>query len=448
MIIKFLLEIFLKNKDSKAIIWENKHYSYNWLLDRFHFYNLKIKDSKIIKQGCVVIFESDFTPNSIAIFLALINQKCIIVPLTESVEEKKKDYIFISQGEVKIKIDHKDDLQLSKINQIAEHDLYDDLRNKSDPGLVLFSSGSTGQSKASVHNIRGLLKKYKVPRNKYNTITFLLFDHIGGFNTLFYTLSNSGLIVSVLDRDPRQILKMIQDYNVELLPTTPTFLNLIILSESYKKYNLKSLKIITYGTEPMPKSTLIKINSILPHVKLIQTYGLSELGILRSKSKSSKSLWVKVGGAEFKTRIRNNELEIKSESLMLGYLNAPSPIMKDGWFKTGDLVEQNGEYIKILGRSSEIISVGGEKVFPQEVENVLFDLENVLEVLVYGEKNLITGNIVCARFLLKNPEDKNIFHKRMHQHCEKRIEKFKIPIKIDFTNESLHNVRFKKERTI
>jgi len=447
VLIKFLLEIFKKNKNSKAIIWKNRSYDYKWLQERFYFYNSKINNSKIIRHGSIVIFESDFTPNSIAIFLALINQNCIIVPLTESVK-KKKDYIFISQGEVKIKIDQKDQLHISQINKTAKHDLYEDLRRKSDPGLVLFSSGSSGQSKASVHNIKNLLKKYKVPRNKYNTITFLLFDHIGGFNTLFYTLSNSGLIVSVNDRNVDHVLKMIQDYNVELLPTTPTFINLIILSELYKKYDLKSLKIITYGTEPMPKTTLVKINSILPNVKLIQTYGLSELGILRSKSKNSKSLWVKVGGAEFETRIRNNELEIKTESLMLGYLNADSPITKDGWFKTGDLVEQDGEFIKILGRSSEIINVAGEKVFPQEVENVLFDLDNVLEVIVHGEKNLITGNIVCARFFLKNPEDKHLFQKRMYQHCKDKLDKFKIPIKINFTNERLHNARFKKERTI
>lgn len=73
---------------------------------------------------------------------------------------------------------------------------------------------------------------------------------------------------------------------------------------------------------------------------------------------------------------------------MLGYLNAPSPFTDDGWFITGDSVEVNGEYLKILGRKSELINVGGEKVYPQEVENIILELGNVREVTVYGEKKI------------------------------------------------------------
>ena len=97
-----------------------------------------------------------------------------------------------------------------------------------------------------------------------------------------------------------------------------------------------------------------------------QTYGLSELGILRSKSKGPDSLWVKVGGEGFETRVIEGLLEVKAKSAMLGYLNAPSPFTEDGWFKTGDSVLTDGEFIKILGRESEIINVGGEKVYPME----------------------------------------------------------------------------------
>jgi long-chain acyl-CoA synthetase len=64
-------------------------------------------------------------------------------------------------------------------------------------------------------------------------------------------------------------------------------------------------------------------------------------------------------------------LEIKAKSAMRGYLNAESPFTPDGWFKTGDAVEVDGEYIKILGRKSELINVGGEKVYPAEVESVI-----------------------------------------------------------------------------
>ena len=71
----------------------------------------------------------------------------------------------------------------------------------------------------------------------------------------------------------------------------------------------------------------------------MQTHGLSEVGILRSKSEDSNSLWVKIGGEDYQTRIKDM-LEIKAKSAMLGYLNAPSPFTKDGWFMTGDKVEK------------------------------------------------------------------------------------------------------------
>src|SRR5690606_14521139 len=146
------------------------------------------------------------------------------------------------------------------------------------------------------------------------------------------------------------------------LPTTQTFLNLTLLGKAWEGLDLSSLQLITYGTEPMPEATLKAVHERFPEVQLLQTYGLSELGILRSKSRSSDSLWVKVGGEGFETRIVDGLLEIKAQSAMLGYLNAPSPFTPDGWFRTGDAVEVDGEWLRILGRKSEMINVGGEKV--------------------------------------------------------------------------------------
>jgi acyl-CoA synthetase (AMP-forming)/AMP-acid ligase II len=179
---------------------------------------------------------------------------------------------------------------------------------------------------------------------------------------------------------------------------------------------------------------------------LLQTYGLSEIGILRSKSKGSDSLWVKVGGEGFKTRIVDGMLEIKAQSAMLGYLNAQSPFTKDGWFKTGDAVEVNGEYIKILGRKSGIINVGGEKVYPQEVESVIQEMDNVAEVTVYGEKNPIIGNIVCAKVSLRVNDDHKEFIHTLKKYCSERLQNYKIPVKVIVTDTKQHSKRFKKVR--
>src|SRR6185295_12684476 len=133
---------------------------------------------------------------------------------------------------------------------------------------------------------------------------------------------------------------------VELLPTSPTFINMILISKAYEEYDISSLKLVTYGTESMPETTLRKFNELFPDIELKQTYGLSEIGILRSKSRDNNSLWVKIGGEDFKTKVVDGILHIQAKSAMLGYLNAPSPFDSEGWFNTQDRVEVDGDWIK------------------------------------------------------------------------------------------------------
>jgi long-chain acyl-CoA synthetase len=447
MIIGFLLDVFAKHPGRPAIIWRDHSYDYGWLLERVREWQQRI-EAESIAPGSVVILEADFSPTSVALFLALTGHGCVLVPLTSSVAAKKEEFIQIAEGEVIISIDAEDRVDVRKTGRHAQHEFYGRLRNESKPGLVLFSSGSTGKSKAVVHDLGSLLEKFKVQRHTLRTITFLLFDHIGGVNTMLYILSNAGCMVTVQDRSPDGVLGAVAKHRVELLPTSPTFINLVLLSEAYSRHDLNSLQTVTYGTEPMQESTLKRFHELLPHIKLLQTYGLSEVGILRSQSRSSDSLWVRIGGEGFETRVVDGILQIKARSAMLGYLNAPSPFTEDGWFNTGDLVETDGEFIRFLGRKSEIINVGGEKVYPAEVESVIQQIDNVAEVSVYGEKNPITGKIVCADVVLKQPEDPKQFALRLKQFCRERMQNFKVPVKVFVVKEDLHSERFKKMRKI
>ena len=155
---------------------------------------------------------------------------------------------------------------------------------------------------------------------------------------------------------------------------------------------------------------------------------------------------VKIGGEGYKTRIVDGILQIKADSAMLGYLNAPSPFTEDGYFVTGDKVLQKNEYIKILGSESEIINVGGEKVYPQEVESVILQMKNVADVKVYGEKNSIMGNIVCAKVRLLNYADKKSFTNSLKLYCRKMLQNFMVPVKVEIVDMALHSNRYKKKR--
>ena len=445
MIVDFLLERFSENENKEAIVWQDRSFSYGWLLEHYTVWRKRIADEKI-EPGTVVMIEADFSPNSIALFIALLEERCIIVPLTRAVASKKEEFIRIAQGEILISITEDDNVHIGRLDHHADHAFYGKLKKLEHPGLVVFSSGSTGKNKASVHDMMGLLDKFRVKRHALRTVTFLLYDHLGGLNTLLYILSNAGCIVTVTDRSPDGVLSAVEKYSVELLPTSPTFINLILLSEAYKRYDVSSLQRVTYGTEPMPESTLKRFHQLFPDIELLQTYGLSEVGVLRSKSKGSDSLWFKIGGEGFETRIVDGLLEIKAKSAMLGYLNAPSPFTEDGWFMTGDAVEIDGEYIRILGRKSEIINVGGLKVYPQEVESVIQEIDNVAEVTVYGEKNPITGMIVAAKIRLKASEERKSFTSRLKKHCRSRLQNYKIPVKVKLAEEEQYSSRYKKIR--
>lgn len=96
---------------------------------------------------------------------------------------------------------------------------------------------------------------------------------------------------------------IIEKFKVTLLPVSPTFLNLLLLSEAYKRHRLDSLKMITYGTEPMSKVLLNRLRSIFPNVQFLQTYGTTETGIVKTQSKSSDSVLVKFCGSDFSHKI-------------------------------------------------------------------------------------------------------------------------------------------------
>jgi acyl-coenzyme A synthetase/AMP-(fatty) acid ligase len=443
--VDYMLDVFRSHARKDAIVWRDQRFSYRWLHETTAEWMDRLT-AHAVAPGSVVSLEADFSPNAIALLLALIAHRCVVVPLTTAVGSKKGEFREIAHVEVVIDLGDDDRAEIRHTSVVATHELLRKLKQDGDPGLVLFSSGSTGKSKAAVHDFVPLLEKFKVSRRSLRTLSFLLFDHIGGINTLLYTLSNAGGLVTVQDRSPDAVCEAIERYEVQLLPTSPTFINLILLSDAYKRHDLRSLEMVTYGTEAMPETTLVRFHALFPQIQLLQTYGLSELGILRSKSKASDSLWVKIGGEGFQTRIVDGMLQIKAQSAMLGYLNAPSPFTADGWFATGDVVEIEGEYLRILGRKSEVINVGGEKVYPAEVEGTLQLMEGVEDVMVSAERNPITGQIVHARVKLKTGETASEFGKRMRLFCRDKLPTFKVPQKVVVVGEAMHGERFKKMR--
>ena len=396
-----------------------------------------------VASGDVVVLQGDFGRAGIGALFALMARGAITILIAPSSAEKEAEFTQIGAAQWRIDSDKR---AVSKLDGNGQHSLYAMLRTAGEPGLVLFSSGSTGVSKGTVHSGVKLLEKFREPGKDFRTLAFLLFDHIAGLDTLFYSLANQSTLILPASRQPKAVCEMIEKYQVEVLPTAPSFLNLLLLSGALKTHNLQSLKIITYGSEMMSEPVLAKLAKALPHVRIIQKYGTSETGALPSQSRSNTSTWVKLGGNGFAWRVRDGLFEVQAKTAMLGYLNAEDPFTKDGWFRTGDRVEIDGDYVRFLGRDSDIINVGGQKVYPAEVEALILELPQVAEVAVSGEPHAILGEAVVAKI---NPADEiepAALRKIVRAHLSGRVESYKIPQKLRIVDAQLTTARFKKVR--
>lgn len=437
---------FLKNyQDKNAIIWEDKIFKYGDILGDV-IECKKILEAHFISRGNVVSLESDFSPKNLAFFLALVEIGAIIVPFSSFTKENLLEFTQVANVEFAIKISDGDEVSISKTGLVKNNILFDELNQ--DCGLVIFSSGSTGKSKAILHNLKKMIEScQRKDRLSKVIIAFLLFDHMGGINTMLHSLLNGDCLVVLKKRDTENVFRSIEKYRVQVLPTSPTFLNLILLNNDYAKYDLSSLEVIKYGSEPINQFVLDRIIEILPKVKIKQTYGLSEIGVLSIKSKNSSSPLIKFTDDNFKVRIVDEMIEIKSDASFIGYLNDGGTKFEQGsWFKTGDLVREEGEYLQIIGRDSDIINIGGLKVFPLEIENLIRKMDNISDVVIAGEKNVFVGNIIVAKIRLTKEEPALSVQKRIREFLKDKVENYKIPQKLELIDYDIHNQRFKTNK--
>lgn len=445
----FLFDRMKEYDDRTALCFQNRTITYADLLSEVDRRQVELNDLGV-SAGSVVLLKSDYNLHSVAVLYALIRMNAIIVPMLPDNLDKNPEILTPVPIDLAVAFDSAGTIivQDQYHGASAPAELIDALRNRVAPGLVLFTSGSSGRPKAVVHDFGKLLEKFRIKRGAFKTVNFLMFDHWGGLNTLLHNLSNGSFVVLPEKRTPAYVLQLISDFGLELLPVSPSFLNMLIISGAASDPSLdtSSLKLVTYGAEPMPEATLRRARELFPNVEFRQTYGLIELGVLRAKSKGPDSLWVKVGGEGYDVRIRDGMLEIRSESAMLGYLNAPSPFTEDGYFMTQDKVLVDGDYIKILGRESEQINTGGEKVYPQEVENVLIQHEHVQDAMVYGKKHVLLGKVLIGRVQVAEGQDTTALSQQLKLFCRQSLEAYKIPVKFEFTTDPLVSQRLKKSR--
>jgi len=415
--------------------------SYTQLIQKINIYRNMLSEK--YPEAKTIILYGDYDLRSISILWASLMDNRIVMPIT-STSIQSLELINLIDADLEIYSKemkycyHPNNKKKVIIREMLE-------LNKS--GLILLSSGTTGVPKAVLHDSDKLLKKYIYSKKRYTTIGLMLFDHIAGIDTLFYVLSSGGSLIIPQEKSIDNILTTLSQLSVEVLPASPSLIQLLLMDDRFNINYLSSLKVITIGSERINDN----LNSRLQErfggkVELIQKYGITEIGTPATITRDNDPRYIKFKSGLIDYKIDDNVLYIKSPSSMVGYLSPDQSIPFDGWFNTQDQVEIDGEWIKILGRVSDIINVGGQKVYPAEVETVLQSMDNVINVAVYGKCNLIMGSVVAAKVCLDSNETALEFKKRMREFCKDKLETYKIPSIVEIVDEIKISDRYKKVR--
>jgi acyl-CoA synthetase (AMP-forming)/AMP-acid ligase II len=399
-----------------------------------------------VKPGDVVIAEGRSNSTLFAALVAIMSYRAVAVPITEQSPISTEIATEIASANFHLLVNENKMTRIDTEVIPNEPGLLLELKREGLGGVILYSSGSTGIPKAILYDSTTLLKKFEAVKEPINALLFLMLDHFGGLNTVFSISSCGGTAITLKDRNVETVCAAIEKYSVKILPVTPSFLRLLILSKAKQRYDISSLRKITFGTEPMTQTTLDQVRNNFPGVELQQTYGLSEVGVLRSKSQSDGSLWMKIGGDGFEWKVKNGTLWIRSAFQMRGYLNSKPEIDDDGFFNTQDEVLVDGEFIRIIGRVTDVLNVGGEKVYPAEIESLIENLENIVGVSAYAEPNSLLGQVIAVDVQLEHPEELSLLRKRIRDACTKSLGRGKAPSKVRIVQEIILSSRLKKSR--
>jgi acyl-CoA synthetase (AMP-forming)/AMP-acid ligase II len=194
--VDFLLDRMRAAGDRPALIGGWGSVGYDRLLARIEAVSVSLPKAGIA-PGAAVLLCGDFNPETTAWLLALWENGNIVIPVAPSSAERAADFAAIA--DVAWIVTAAEDRARPGPGRSA-HPLYDALRREGAPGLVIFTSGTSGAPKGALHDVRRLLKKFEAPGKDFVTLAFLLFDHIAGVDTLLYCLSNASTIVCPADR--------------------------------------------------------------------------------------------------------------------------------------------------------------------------------------------------------------------------------------------------------
>lgn len=271
---------------------------------------------------------------------------------------------------------------------------------ESDFPVMILTTGTTGESKGARHDWRLLLKavRHRDEEPGSRWLSSYNLNQFAGIQVLLHVLANQATLVEARSRRADDIIAAIREHGVTHASATPTFWRLLVGRLDRAAAAQLPLQQITLGGEAAPEAVIRRLRVLFPTARISHVYAGTEFGSVVSVRDGHSGLPLSVldrpDTADVQVRIVDGELQVRSRVGMLGYHDAGDDAGQ--WRPTGDLVEVRHGRIHFVGRTSEIINVGGAKVHPLPVEELLCSVDGVQLAAVYGRANPVTGQIVAA----------------------------------------------------
>jgi long-chain acyl-CoA synthetase len=332
-----------------------------------------------------------------------------------------------------------------------------------DPEAVLgliYTSGTTGQPKgvmvthgnvlADIHNFNYWMRYTEGGIYLHAAPIF----HIADFPSMFAAPAFGARQITIPKFSAQTFCETVARERVTHTVLVPTMINLLTQFPDARKYDLSSLQVLAYGGSPMAPELVHRTRELLPKVKLIQVYGLSETGFLTGLQDQEHTedklmscgrpcpgvdLQVTDTSREQIESGQLGELIVRGANVMRGYWNNPEETAKafrDGFFRTGDIGRQDTDgYFYILDRLKDMIVTGGENVYSGEVEAVIYGHPAVREVAVFGVPDSQWGELVMAYVVLK--PDATLDADDLIAFCRRSLATYKLPRRVEFSETDL-----------
>lgn len=327
-----------------------------------------------------------------------------------------------------------------------------------DIAVIFYTSGTTGRPKGVMltnNNVRAVSKIWsealEITSDDRMHIATPLFHCAASHCFSVPTIYKGGTVVIEEGFSPEQTLNTMEKEKATIFFGVPAMYSILLNTQKLSTVDLSNLRLFTYGAAPMPYELVRKVKELFPNVKVQNLYGQTENSPAATTLKDHYAL-DKVGSVGEPLPMTQvevvdelgyplpigqvGEIVVKGPQVMKGYLKNEEETqrtIKNGWLYSGDLgrFDEDG-LLYIIDRKKDMIIRGGENVYPVEIEEVLYEIPEILEAAVVGVPHEIYGEIAKAFIVLK--EGQLLSEEDVYCYCKKKLAKYKWPAEISFLN--------------